>query len=48
MVPRGTPDGKLLRKSGIMSVVESGGPVYPDDPITVMLPPEPHQRLTVV
>jgi len=48
MIPRGTPEGKLLRKAGIMSIVEKGGPVSPDDPITVMLPPEPHQRLVVV
>ena len=48
MIPRGTPEGKLLRKAGIMSIVERGGPVAPDDPITVTLPPEPHQRLAVV
>ena len=48
MIPRGTPEGKLLRKAGIMSIVEKGGPVLPDDPITVMLPPEPHQKLVVV
>ncbi len=38
-------DGKLVRRAGIMSIVLAGGPVRPGDPITVELPPEPHEPL---
>ncbi|MEV0458036.1 MOSC domain-containing protein [Catellatospora methionotrophica] len=38
-------DGDLVRKAGIMSIVLSGGPVRPGDPVTVELPPEPHLPL---
>ncbi len=40
--------GKLIRKSGIMAIVLVGGEVRPGDPITVELPPEPHQPLEPV
>ena len=42
------PDGNLIRKAGIMTIVLEGGEVRPDDNIKVILPPEPHQALEVV
>jgi len=36
-----TPDGKLVRKAGIMAVVLHGGEVHPGDPLTVTLPEGP-------
>jgi MOSC domain-containing protein YiiM len=42
------PDGNLIRKAGIMAVVLEGGVVRPEDQISVVLPPEPHNRLEVV
>ena len=36
-----TPDGKLVRKAGIMAVVLAGGEVHPGDAITVTLPAGP-------
>ena len=42
------PDGSLVRKSGVMAVVEAGGDVRPGDAVTVTLPAEPHVRLTTV
>ncbi|MFD9393117.1 MOSC domain-containing protein [Streptomyces sp. NPDC060000] len=47
VVGRG-PDGRPAFKSGIMSVVLSGGVVRPGDPITVELPDGPHQPLRIV
>lgn len=40
--------GKLIRKAGIMAIVLTDGEVRPGDPITVELPPEPHQPLAPV
>lgn len=40
-----TPDGELVRKSGIMTVVLAGGTVKADDAIIVELPPLPHRKL---
>ncbi len=40
-----TPDGELVRKSGIMTVVLAGGMVKADDAIIVELPPLPHRKL---
>lgn len=40
--------GAIWRKTGIMSVVISGGDVKPGDAIAVDLPPEPHRPLEVV
>lgn len=37
--------GNVVRKAGIMSVVQSGGVVRPGDLITVELPDEPHRPL---
>lgn len=40
--------GEIVRKSGVMSVVISGGEVRPGDAIAVELPVEPHRALVVV
>ncbi|WP_165960619.1 MOSC domain-containing protein [Actinocrispum wychmicini] len=40
--------GRLVRKAGIMSIVVAGGEVRPGDPITVVVPPEPHTPLEPV
>ena len=42
------PDGGLVRKAGVMSVVVTGGEVRPGDAISIELPPQPHHRLEVV
>ncbi len=42
------PDGRLLRKAGVMSVVLAPGEVGAGDFIHVELPPPPHRRLEVV
>ncbi len=42
------PDGTTLRKTGVMTVVRSGGEVRPGDGLTVELPPSPHRPLAVV
>jgi len=39
------PDGKLIRKAGIMGIVVASGIVCPGDPIQVNLPAEPHRSL---
>jgi MOSC domain-containing protein YiiM len=41
-------DGKLVRKSGIMSVVLTGGDVRPGDTIRVEPPEGPHRPLLLV
>ena len=38
-------DGGLIRKAGIMGVVEQGGVIEPGDPIRVELPAPPHRKL---
>jgi len=38
-------DGTVIRKAGIMAVVERGGTIRPGDPITADLPPPPHHAL---
>lgn len=40
--------GNLVRKSGVMAIVQVSGEVRPGDPITVQLPPEPHRPLEKV
>jgi MOSC domain-containing protein YiiM len=40
--------GRLVRKAGIMGIVLAGGDVRPGDPITIELPPLPHQALAPV
>jgi len=42
------PDGTLVRKSGVMSIVLAGGDVAPGDAIQVELPAAPHRRLEPV
>lgn len=42
------PDGSLIRKAGVMSVVLIGGEVHEGDPIAVELPATPHEPLPVV
>lgn len=42
------PDGEVVRKAGIMGVVERGGMVYPGDPIHVELPTGTHRPLEQV
>lgn len=37
--------GQLIRKAGIMAVVNRGGDVHPGDAISIELPAEPHQPL---
>ncbi len=37
--------GNLVRKAGVMGVVVAGGSVQPGDPISIELPPQPHQPL---
>ncbi len=41
-------DGGIIRKTGVMSVVRSGGAVQPGDPITIVLPQPPLVPLDVV
>lgn len=40
-----TPDGELVRKAGVMSIVIRGGVVRPGDLISIVLPAKPHVRL---
>jgi len=42
------PDGELVRRAGIMSIVLVGGVVRPGDEIRVELPAEPHRPLEKV
>ena len=42
------PDGTLVRKAGVMSIVVEGGVVRPGDPISVVLPEPPHSPLVPV
>ncbi|GAB2871485.1 MOSC domain-containing protein [Streptomyces mayteni] len=37
--------GNVVRRAGIMSIVQAGGAVRPGDPITVELPAGPHRPL---
>ncbi len=38
-------EGRVLRKTGVMSIVLTGGTVAEGDAITVQLPPLPHQAM---
>ncbi|WP_202963978.1 MOSC domain-containing protein [Actinoplanes friuliensis] len=40
-----SPDGRIVRKAGVMAVVLRGGTIRPGDAITVDLPPGPHVAL---
>jgi MOSC domain-containing protein YiiM len=39
------PEGRVIRKAGVMGVVLSAGVVHPGDRIIVRLPPDPHEAL---
>ncbi|WP_134323381.1 MOSC domain-containing protein [Cumulibacter soli] len=39
---------QLIRKAGVMAVVERSGNVRPGDPVSIALPPEPHAPLAPV
>jgi MOSC domain-containing protein YiiM len=39
------PDGSLIRKAGIMTIVLASGPIGPEDAISVELPPPPYHAL---
>lgn len=41
-------DGAVVRRSGVMGVVRRGGEVRPGDPVTVVLPEQPHRPLEKV
>lgn len=41
-------DGRAVFRTGVMSVVVSGGVVRPGDPVTVELPNGPHRPLEIV
>jgi len=41
-------DGTVVRRAGVMGVVRHGGEVRPGDPVTVVLPEEPHRPLGLV
>ena len=41
-------DGNLIRKTGVMGVVLTGGEVHSGDAIIIQLPPEPHLRLEYI
>jgi MOSC domain-containing protein YiiM len=47
LLERGTR-GSVVRRAGIMGVVRRGGEVRPGDPVTVVLPDEPHRPLRPV
>lgn len=47
MIDRG-PAGEIIRKAGVMAIVITGGEVSAGDPISIMLPPEPHKPLAPV
>lgn len=40
--------GEIVRRTGVMAVVEVGGVVRPGDPIEITLPDGPHRRLEPV
>ena len=41
-------DGAVVRRAGVMGVVRRGGEVRPGDPVTVVLPEQPHRPLDPV
>jgi MOSC domain-containing protein YiiM len=43
-----TADGQLVRRAGVMGIVETSGDVMPGDPIAVVLPPGPQIPLKPV
>jgi MOSC domain-containing protein YiiM len=47
MIDRG-PAGEVIRKSGVMAIVITGGDVRAGDRIGIAMPPEPHRPLAPV
>ena len=41
-------DGNIIRKAGVMGIVLAGGEIRPNNSITIILPPEPHQQLEYI
>lgn len=41
-------DGRVIRKSGVMGIVVSGGKIVPEDTLSIDLPAEPHQPLEYI
>lgn len=41
-------DGNLIRKSGVMGIVLTGGEVFPHDPVTIISPGDPSKPLKPV
>lgn len=41
-------NGRVVRKTGVMSIVRRGGVIRPGDAVLIELPPEPHRSLEVV
>ena len=41
-------DGNLVRETGVMGIILTGGSVQPGDTIFVELPPKPHRKLEYV
>ena len=41
-------NGELVRKTGVMGIILTGGEIQPGDHIIVELPPEPHHKLEYV
>ncbi len=41
-------DGKVIRKTGVMGIVITGGKIVPEDSIRIELPAAPHQPLEYV
>ena len=40
-----TPEGELIRKSGVMAIVIAGGTIKPDDSIKIKLSKKPYNKL---
>lgn len=40
-----TPEGEIIRKSGVMSIVITGGPIKAGDTIEIQLPDKPHHKM---
>ena len=45
---RGAASVQVVRKAGVMAVVEQGGEIRAGQPISVLLPDAPHQPLEPV
>jgi MOSC domain-containing protein YiiM len=43
-----SPQGEVLRKTGVMAIARTSGPIRPGDQITLQLPPKPWTKMTPV